>query len=65
MERIWKGAGALVTPPSHLNHVFTCSIRPPPRKQTRAAARPSRDIDLSFSAPQVEEITSLQNATGM
>lgn len=64
MDGLYRGAGALLTPSAHLHPIFTCSIRPAPRVRTRIAARTSRDIDLSFSAPQTEEITSLQNATG-
>ncbi len=64
MDRLYKSAGALLTPSAHLHPIFTCSFRPVPRAQTRLAARPSRDIDISFTAPQTEEITSLQNATG-
>lgn len=64
MDRLCRGAGALLTPSAHLHPTFICSIRPAPRAQTRIAARISRDIDLPFSSPQTEEITSLQNATG-
>jgi hypothetical protein len=64
MDRLYRGAGALLSPSTHIQHILTCQIRPAPRVQTRLAARPSRDVDLSFTAPQTEEITSLQNATG-
>jgi hypothetical protein len=64
MDRLYRSAGALLSPSAHFHPAFTCSIRPAPRPQTRVAARPPPDIDLSFSAPQTEEITSLQNATG-
>jgi hypothetical protein len=63
MERLYMSAGALLTPSAHLPKL-TCAVRPANRTQTRIAARPPRDVDLSFSAPQTEEITSLQNATG-